>query len=387
MKKILGRTSIELNPIGLGTGDYFWNADISKKRKIEIIKFAVENGINFIDTAAEYGNGISEELVREGLKGFNGKVYISTKFSPENNGFESILKSCENSLKRLGVESIDIFQLHWPNPSISIQETTKALNELYKKGKIKTVGLCNCSLFEIEEFGKGLDNLLLASIQREYNIRERLVEVNGILEFCENKSVSFFAYSPLDQGQNKLSKEQKKMISRLSNLYKLTKEQIFLSYLISSKQTSVIIRTTSKKHLVENINVQNIKIAPSDIKKIKEVFPISVINIDINCIMVSENGNWNHNVYQSVEEAINNKYNFCPSPKDLSKTIKKMFEHFDKSVDLGYLIENDLFKPVKLKKINDTTAKYKYELIEGRIRYWAWVISNVNNKIPSYVVN
>ena len=116
--------------IGQGIGSYKW--DDSNQ---SLIKHAALNGLNFIDTAEDYDNGNSERVIGSAIKGIRKKVILSSKFSHHNNSYSKVLKSLDNSLKRLNTDYLDIYQLHWPNPSIPIEEIIEALNFLKTNGK------------------------------------------------------------------------------------------------------------------------------------------------------------------------------------------------------------------------------------------------------------
>ena len=370
LKKYLGRNRKKIATIGLGTGDYFWNSSLSNFQKIEIIRKAVDNGIQLIDTAEEYGNGISENIIGEAIQDFRDKVIISSKFSPQNNGYKEVINSCEKSLKRLKTDFIDIYQIHWPNPAIRLEETIEALIKLYNDGKISNIGVSNFSFSEIKKAQKYLGNILLSTIQMEYNLFERTIDENGISNYCEDKNILLLAYSPLDQGQMSIiSPLQKKTLARLAQKHMKSIYQIILNFIISKPSNIAIMRTTSIKHLMDNIQTMNFTMDNEDILLIENTFPIEYCQIPVSEIDVSENGEWNHKIYTTIIQAKENKLGFTPSPKDLSKTI----------LDNGYL------KPVRLKpSLND---KNRYELVGGRIRYWAWRIAYGENcpDIPAYI--
>ena len=227
-------------------------------------------------------------------------------------------------MKNLKTDYIDLYQIHWPNPSVSIRKTLDALIELYNQGKIRAIGICNYGIEEIKIISKFLDNIPLSSIQMEYNLFERTVEENGILNFCIENKISFFSYSPLDQGQmNNFSNKQKKLLLSIGKKHDKSIHQVILNYIISKKQIIPIMRTTSTNHLLENIKSAYFNLEESDIDEIEKTFPITYQHIPVNSIKISLNGEWNHKVYTTMEQAIKNNLNFVPSPLDLSKSIKK----------------------------------------------------------------
>ena len=372
IKKYLGETTNQISAIGLGTGDFFWNSKLTNTQKVELIRLAIEKGINIVDTAEEYGNGASEIIVGEAIQDIRDQVFIGSKFSPQHHRYDDVLRSCDTSLKRLKTDFIDIYQIHWPNPAISLKETTEALKKLHEDGKIRAIGISNYSLVEIKKVIEYLEGVPLSSLQMEYNLFERTIENNGILGFCEDNKISLLAYSPLDQGQmSVISPHRKVLLLDIAKKYDKLSHQIILNFLINRSPVVTIMRTTSKKHLLQNIQAMKFKLGENDIISIEKAFPIEYYNIPVNRIKVSMSGEWNHKVYQTLEQAIENKLGFTPSPKDLAESIK----------------ESEYLKPVRLKRSTDPNSNQDFELVGGRIRYWAWVIAHGNNcpDIPAYI--
>ena len=372
IKKNLGKTTNQISGIGLGTGDYFWNSSLSNTQKVELIRLAIEKGINIVDTAEEYGNGASEIIVGEATQDIRDQVFIASKFSPQHHHYDDVLRSCDMSLKRLKTDFIDIYQIHWPNPAISLKETTEALKKLHKDGKIRAIGISNFSLVEIKKVLEYLEGVPLSSLQMEYNLFERTIENNGILDFCEENKISLLAYSPLDQGQmSVISPNRKALLLEIAKNYGKSLHQIILNFIIRRSPVVAIMRTTSKKHLLQNIKALKFKLSINDLRSIEKTFPIEHYNIPVNCIRVSMSGEWNHMAYQTLDQAIENKLDFTPSPKDLAESIKK----------------SEYLKPVRLKRLTDPNSSHDFELVGGRIRYWAWVIAHGNNcpDIPAYI--
>ena len=138
--KELGNTGQLVSSIGQGCmgigGEFERNANLDKEF-LWSLEYGIELGMTFIDTAEVYANGHSETLIGKAAKDKRDKLFIATKFSPENNSYDDVLSSAENSLKRLNSSYIDLYQVHWPNPSIPIAETMMALDKLVKDGLSK----------------------------------------------------------------------------------------------------------------------------------------------------------------------------------------------------------------------------------------------------------
>lgn len=355
-------------PIAIGTGDKFWDSPLSEAEKADLIQLGLSLGVTLIDTAEGYGN--SEETIGQAIKGKRHAVQIATKVSPEHLAFSDVITACEKSLQRLKTDYIDLYQVHWPSAVVPIEDTMEAMKKLYEDGKIRGVGLCNYTIGEIRKAELALGAVPLSALQMEYNLFERTIETNGQVNFCSEDGRALLAYSPLDQGQTQMiSAKQRILLETLGGKYDKTPQQIILRFLTSKKNVVAITRTTSKQHMIENIASVDFKMSSADVLSMSKLFPIDVKKIMPSNIKVSINGEWNHPVYQSLEAALQNELGFSPSPKELAKWMK----------------QGELLKPVRL--VPSTDPSYEYELVAGRIRFWAWVIAHgMDNKpIPAYI--
>lgn len=218
----LGKSNIKITPIILGTwaiGGWMWGGTDIKKA-IEAIQSSIEHGITTIDTAPAYGMGLSEEIVGEAIKGKRDKVVIATKCGlrwdesdptvrATNRDFEknpleikknltkkSILHECEQSMKRMNVDVIDLYQIHWPDPSTPIEESWHAMAELKKQGKVRAIGVSNfdLSLLKAAHAVHPVD-----SVQPPYSLIRREIE-KDIVPFAQSHGISVIVYSPMERG-------------------------------------------------------------------------------------------------------------------------------------------------------------------------------------------
>ena len=329
--------------IGLGTGDYFWNSQISDLEKIELIRVAIDNEITLIDTASEYGLGVAENLVGQAIKGIRESVTIATKFSPRNHHYEQVIKSADDSLKRLGTDYIDLYQIHWPNPSVPLEETFQAMEYLVESGKVKSLGICNFNYGEMEEIFRLDCKEHITSLQNEYNLFERSAEYTGILAYCAERPMSFLAYSPLDQGRtHAMSKKQRTVLSDIAENHNLSVPQVILNWIANGSGATPLISSTKKGHIIENASSLKVSISDPEIAEISNAFKDEIRLIPTDQIRVSLFGEYRHDVYQTLTEALDNKFEYSPSPLELSKS----------------MISKQLLKPVRL--IPSTDSKYEY---------------------------
>ncbi len=199
-------TSGEISVIGLGTwvlGGDDWGGS-SEKSSIEAIETALDQGINFIDTAPIYGNGQAERIVGQAIKGKREKVILATKCGLVTQGkkvlinlsADSIKREVEESLKRLQVDYIDLYQCHWPDPNTPIEWTLDALTQLRAEGKIRTIGVCN---FPLDLLKRSSELAEVITLQSQYSLLERSLE-SELIPFCRQKGIGILAYGVLGGG-------------------------------------------------------------------------------------------------------------------------------------------------------------------------------------------
>ena len=207
----LGNTDMQITPIGFGAwaigggGYQFGWGPQDDEQSIATIDHALDLGINWIDTAAVYGLGHSEEVVARALKGRSARPYIFTKCArvwdehgniTGNLKAQSIRRECENSLRRLQTDVIDLYQMHWPEPEPDIEEGWSAMAELKKEGKVRYIGVCN---FNVNQMRRIMQIAPISSLQPPYSIIHPDVE-NGILPFCQEHNIGVIVYSPMVSG-------------------------------------------------------------------------------------------------------------------------------------------------------------------------------------------
>ncbi len=197
--------SLQVTVVGLGCNNFGWRIDAQKSKAV--VDAALEAGMNFFDTADIYAKGQSEEFLGRALGGRRRNVVVATKFGmkfdEERSGAkpEYVLEACEASLRRLGTDYIDLYQLHQPDPAVPIQETLGALDRLVKAGKVREIGCSNFSAEQIHQAAAMPAGMArFASVQNEYSLLNREVEKNGVLEECVLLKLAFIPYFPLASG-------------------------------------------------------------------------------------------------------------------------------------------------------------------------------------------
>ncbi len=198
--KQLGKTDINVSILALGcwafAGGGTWGEQ-DDNASIKTVHAALDLGITFFDTAPAYGNGKSEEVLGKALKGRRTQAIIADKISRADLSKDALIASCENSLKLLQTDHIDLLQIHWPHPDIPVEETVSALYKLKQDGKVRTIGVCNHGLLDMDDYLNAEGEML--TNQLPYSLLWRGIEFE-ILPKCQEKNIGILPYSPLMQG-------------------------------------------------------------------------------------------------------------------------------------------------------------------------------------------
>jgi diketogulonate reductase-like aldo/keto reductase len=259
----LGRTGEKVSTIGMGTwkmGAY--SSAEERARQVMALRRGVELGINLIDTAEVYAGGRSEELVGEAVRDTRDEVFIASKASPGNLRHDDLIRACRGSLKRLGTTYIDLYQVHWPNPSVPIRETMSAMTELVEEGAVRYVGVSNFSVKETDDARAALSRIELASNQVEYSLENRYVEAD-VLPYCVREKITLIAYSPLARGNIVRSLPQP-----LLQKYGTTPAQAMLNWVTRQEQVVAIPKAATLSHVEENAASVATRFEPEEYEQI-----------------------------------------------------------------------------------------------------------------------
>jgi aryl-alcohol dehydrogenase-like predicted oxidoreductase len=374
-RRTLGNTTTSIPVIGQGAthvGSYARHDELLGEKRIKVWRAGIDVGMNLIDTADLYGGGLSEELVGKALKGIRQKVILATKFNPRpENCRESIKRSLENSLRRLQTDYVDLFQLHFPNPAVRIEEVGEAVWELMKAGEILHFGVSNFSVEELEAAQQSL-RLPVVSNQVEYNLADRSAE-NGMLSLCERTRVTLFAYSPLGAGRLRLDESAASEMKRIADKYDKSVYQISLGWLIAKPQVAALVKSAKLEHLLDNAEAAAFPISEEDLACIDKLQEPTRIMVPTEKILLE--GDSGRHVYATKEEALKNASDLIPSPELLAARLRKTGDA----------------KPIHLVRFADPTGRFRYkldpyDLLGQAKRYWAWVMAyGEDREIPAYV--
>ncbi len=271
----LGRSQEKVSVIGQGTwglGGYETRDDSNDEEAVEALQLGIKQGMMFIDTAEIYGDGHSEELVGKAIESMRSDVFIATKIWPNHFSYDDVLKAAKASIHRLRITSIDLYQLHWPNPQIPIQETMKAMEKLVDTGTIRYIGVSNFSVEQLQEAQAALSQNELVSNQVEYNLLERGIE-QDLLPYCQKEKITVMAYRPLERGRLITETNSKfRLLDEFASKYDKSRAQIALNWLISKENVMAIPKAIKRKHIIDNSDAAKWSLKDIELQKLDDAF-------------------------------------------------------------------------------------------------------------------
>jgi diketogulonate reductase-like aldo/keto reductase len=252
-RKKLGATDVLVPEIGFGTWQYSGGA--------EPLRVGIHQGAAFIDTAEIYG---TEEIVGEAIKGHREKVFLATKIAPRHFRKDQVIAAAENSLRRLGTDYIDLYQLHWPNYTVPIQETMHAMEELVNAGKIRFIGVSNFDTWDLRKAQAALSRHKIVSNQIRYSLIDRTVE-RELLDYCQQNRITVIAYSPLGNRFADLkTADHLGVLRQVADRIGKTEAQAALNWVTWRDNVVAVVRASSVAHAVEDFAASGWRLTQSD---------------------------------------------------------------------------------------------------------------------------
>ena len=272
-RKAFGASGELLPTLGQGTWDIPEHGARMAEAKTALRR-GIELGMTHLDTAEMYGSGRAEEIVGEAIAGLpREQLFITSKVLPSNASYEGTLAACERSLRRLGLDHLDLYLLHWPSTE-PVAETMRAFERLVHAGKTRYVGVSNFDVDELQEAQAALPGIPIACNQVLYHLRERSIEAR-LLPYCAAQEIAVVAYTPF--GRAKLPDQNTSggtVLADVAKKYDATIRQVMLAFLTRDADVFAIPKAASVAHVEENARALDFALEAQDIEAIDRAFPV-----------------------------------------------------------------------------------------------------------------
>ena len=240
---------------------------------VEPLRRGIDLGANLIDTAEIYG---TEGVVGQAIKEIRERVFLASKVSGQHLEYDDVLRACEGSLRRLDVAQIDLYQVHWPNRTVPITETMRAMEFLADSGLIRYIGVSNFSAQELKDAQQAMKHHSIVSNQVLYNLHRRGIE-GSLLPYCIENQVTVIAYTPLASGKLAGRKQlftgrRVRTLRDIANAEHKTIAQIALNWLICHDNVIAIPKSDSLERTVENCGASGWRLSTEEMEQIDAAF-------------------------------------------------------------------------------------------------------------------
>lgn len=251
LSKELGKTGLRVPEIGFGTWNY--------KGGVEPLRAAIECGVRLIDTAEAYD---TEEIVGDATRGRRHQVFLATKVLPRNFRRRDLIAAAERSLRRLGTDYIDLYQLHWPNLTIPIEEPMTGMERLADAGKVRFIGVSNFSVRDLIRAQVALGTRRIVSNQVRYSLVERTIE-GGLLQYCQKNGITVIAYSPFSTSLTRIkAADPDRLLTKVAKAASRSEAQVALNWCIAKEMVIAIPKASTVEHVVEDTGASGWKLEP-----------------------------------------------------------------------------------------------------------------------------
>jgi diketogulonate reductase-like aldo/keto reductase len=256
----------EIPVLGQGTWGMGENAG-NKKDEVAALRLGLDLGVTLIDTAEMYANGGAEKVVAEAIAGRRDEVFLVSKVLPSHATRKGTITACEQSLRRLQTDHLDLYLLHWRS-STRLEETLEAFTTLMSTGKIRYWGVSNLDLSDMQELVKTTGGASVATDQLLYNLTRRGIEYD-LLPWCRQRNLPIMAYSPVEQGRMLTHSELQKIATERG----ATPAQIALAWLLQQDGIIVIPKASTQSHVRENRAALDLHLSKEDLAALDRAFP------------------------------------------------------------------------------------------------------------------
>ncbi|MGH8718751.1 MAG: aldo/keto reductase [Burkholderiales bacterium] len=266
MKKVALPSGEQVPALGQGTW-YLGENRATRAEEIATLRLGLDLGLTLIDTAEMYGEGQSEDLIGEAIEGRRDEVFLVSKVYPHNASRRGAVAACERSLRRLKTERLDLYLLHWRG-NVPLEETLEAFAALIRAGKIRSWGVSNFDVDDMEELTRLDAGSSVATDQVLYNLTRRGVEYD-LFPWCRERNIPMMAYSPIEQGRMLKDRTLRNVAER----HGATPVQVALSWLLRHDRLIVIPRSGKTEHVRENRAALDLELTDQDLAELDRAFP------------------------------------------------------------------------------------------------------------------
>jgi diketogulonate reductase-like aldo/keto reductase len=268
-RKRFGLTGLDVPVIGQGT----WNMEREPKPSMDALRYGVELGLTHIDTAEIYGDGAVETLVGRALHAVRERVLLTSKVHPAKASRKGLINACEQSLRRLRTDHLDIYLLHWLSP-YPVEETVSAFEALYSAGKIRHWGVSNLDEAKLTEFIEVAGPGRICCNQIMHHLGQRSIE-HSLVPFCSSQQIAVVGYSPFGAGAFPPdTRNGNEVLAEVAQALDASARQVALAFLILKSEGFTIPKASNRKHVEENAAALSLKIPEEAIARLDEAFPI-----------------------------------------------------------------------------------------------------------------
>jgi len=264
--------NITLPKIGFGTWSIGGDTNPNPKlddASMTALRSALEIGYTHFDTAEYYAAGHSEELVGRAIRETKTKredVFITSKVSPEHLAYKDVLKACENSLRRLKMDYVDSYLIHWPPRSISkLDDAFAALNKLVQDGKVRHLGVSNFNIKWLQR-SQELSESPIITNQVPYRLPDKTYVANGVIEYCQQNNILITAYSPIKFRSMRVNQT----LNQIAEAHSVTPYQIALAWLVMQPRVITIPMSFNPQHIKENFDAAKIKLSDREMSQLAD---------------------------------------------------------------------------------------------------------------------
>jgi diketogulonate reductase-like aldo/keto reductase len=254
----------------IGQGTWMIEQD-PRPAAVSALQSGVSLGMTLIDTAEMYGNGRAEEIVGTALRGQRDGLFLVSKVLPSNASYDGTLRACEKSLRRLGVESIDLYLLHWRG-QYPLRETMRAMESLVREGLVRYIGVSNFDVSDVQEAQAALSNERLACNQVLYHLGDRGIE-RSLIPYCDRHEIAVMGYSPFGHRDfPRAGSAGGKVLQEIAAARGVSTRAVILAFLIRNRQFAIP-KSGNPAHTAENAGAAGLSLHEEEISRIDAAFP------------------------------------------------------------------------------------------------------------------